>query len=236
MADLKPTLHQLNNAQSQRILWLLEELEIPYNLKLHERVDLRAPPEMKETHPLGKAPQLETGDGRVIVESVSIARYLIKTYDKAGKFAGDGGKNDWIRDDQLCELAAASIGPVLVVETILTFAVRFTPWFIRFIPAAIHRNIAGAFSHPELAAYFKYMDDQLGDEDYFMGSTPGTADFIISHPVHSCTAAGMIDLKKFPRLEKWHARCQERPAWKRALEKSNGYDMAFKDPSTKFSG
>ena len=226
--------YDIQNAQSQRILWLLEELEIPYNLKLHTRVDLRAPPEMKKTHPLGKAPQLETGNGRVIVESVSIARYLIETYDKASKFKGDGGKNDWIRDDQLCELAAASIGPVLVFETIMTFAVRFSPFFIRWLMAGIHKNLASAFSGPELAAYFKYMDEQLGDQDYFMGTSPGTADFIISHPVHSCIAGGMIELNNYPRLEKWHARCQERPAWKRALEKSNGYDMAFKDPDTKF--
>src|ERR1700744_4969928 len=98
--------YQVQNSQSQRILWLLEELEIPYNLELHRRIDQRSPPELKQTHPLGKAPQLETGNGRVIVESVVIAKYLIETYDKTGKFKGDGDKNDWLRDEQLCNLAA----------------------------------------------------------------------------------------------------------------------------------
>ncbi|KIY00688.1 uncharacterized protein Z520_03353 [Fonsecaea multimorphosa CBS 102226] len=227
MAELRPTLHHLNDSQSQRILWLLEELEIPYNLKLHERVKQRAPPEMKETHPLGKAPQLETGDGRVIVESPVIARYLIDTYDKTGKFKGDGQKNDWIRDDELCSLAGASIGPPMILEVIMTVAVKLTPFFVRPLISLVHKQLRGGYSGPELDAFFKYMDDQLGDQDYFMGTTPGRADFILSFPVDMCTAAGFIDIKKYPKVEKWHARCRERPAWKRALEKGNGYNLSF---------
>ncbi|OAP60065.1 hypothetical protein AYL99_05067 [Fonsecaea erecta] len=229
MAELRPTLHHLNDSQSQRILWLLEELEIPYNLQLHTRVKGRAPPEMKKTHPLGKAPQLETGDGRVIVESLVIAKYLIETYDKTGKFKGDGVKNDWIRDDQLSNLAAASIGPPMILEVIMTVAVRLTPFFVRPLVSVVHKQLRGGYSGPELDAFFKYLDDQLGDQDYFMGTTPGRADFILSFPVDTCTAAGFIDIKKYPKVEKWHARCRERPAWKRCIEKGNGYDLTFKD-------
>ncbi|KIW32752.1 uncharacterized protein PV07_04276 [Cladophialophora immunda] len=229
MADLRPTLHHLNDSQSQRILWLLEELEIPYDLKLHKRVKQRAPPELKETHPLGKAPQLETGDGRVIVESAVIAKYLIETYDKTGKFKGDGNKNDWIRDDELCNLAAASIGPPMIVEVIMTAAVKLTPFFVRPLISLVHKQLHQGYSGPELDAFFKYLDDQLGDQDYFMGSAPGRADFILSFPVDTCTAAGFVELKKYPRVEKWHARCRERPAWKSSLEKGNGYDLSFKN-------
>ena len=160
---------------------------------------------------------------------MTIARYLIETYDKEGKFKGSGGKNDWLRDDQLCELAAASIGPVLVFDTIMEFSVRFTPFPVRWLMNAIRRQLASAYSKPEFALYFGYLNDQLGEQDYFMGTSPGRADFIVSHPVHACSATGWIDLKDYPNLKKWHARCQERPAWKRALEKSNGYDMAFKE-------
>ena len=243
MADLKPTLHHMNvglavsfhlllltafqNSQSQRILWLLEELEIPYNLELHKRVKQRSPPELRESHSLGKAPQLETGNGRVIVESVVIAKYLIDTYDKAGKFKGGGNRNDWIRDEELCSFAAASIGPVMILELILLFASRMTPFFIRWLMSAVYGQIHSSFSGPELDLYYKYLEDQLEGQDYFMGSTPGRADFIISFPVDQCTAAGMIDIKKYPRLEKWHSRCHERAAWKRSLEKGNGYNLGF---------
>ncbi|OCT51145.1 Glutathione S-transferase 3 [Cladophialophora carrionii] len=217
------------NSQSQRILWLLEELEIPYNLELHQRVEQRSPPALKQTHPLGKAPQLETGDGRVIAESVVIAKYLIDTYDKAGKFKGDGSaKNDTLRDEQLCNLAAASLGPVMLVDLILLFASKMTPFFVRWLMALVHSQIRNQFSGPELALYYRYLDDQLEGQDYFMGNTaPARADFILSYPVDQCVAANMVDLTKYPRLEKWHARIHERPAWKRSLEKGNGYNLGL---------
>jgi len=228
MANLKPTLHHMNDSQSQRILWLLEELEIPYNLELHRRVKQRAPPELKATHPLGKAPQLELGNGRVMAESTVIAKYLIDTYDKTGKFKGDGDKNDWIRDEELCSIAAASIGPVMILELILILASRVTPFFVRWLVSVVYSNLHKEFSGPELHLYYKHLDDQLEGQDYFMGQTPGRADFIISFPLDQCTAINIIDIKKYPRLEKWHARCHERPAWKRSLEKGNGYDLGFK--------
>src|SRR3954470_13950148 len=107
-----PTNRLPQNSQSQRILWLLEELEIPYNLSLHYRQKSGprkgcAPPELAEIHPMGKAPQLVTADGRVIAESAAIAAYLIATYDTAKKFQGDGGRNDWVRDESLTSFAGA---------------------------------------------------------------------------------------------------------------------------------
>jgi glutathione S-transferase len=190
-------------------------------------VKRRAPPELKQTHPLGKAPQLETGDGRVIVESVVIAKYLIDTYDKAGKFKGDGTpKNDSLRDDQLCNLAAASLGPVVILEVVLLAASKLTPFFVRWLMALVHSQIRNQFSGPELDLYFRYLDDQLEGRDYFMGgAAPARADFIISFPVDLCTAAGMVDITKYPRVEKWHTRVHDRPAWKRSLEKGNGYNL-----------
>lgn len=106
------------NSQSQRILWLIEELGIPYNLELHERQKSgkeknRSPAELFKTHPLGKSPQLVAADGRVIAESSAVATYLIETYDTAGKFKGDGARNDHIRDEELSSLAGTSIGPMV---------------------------------------------------------------------------------------------------------------------------
>ncbi|EXJ80785.1 hypothetical protein A1O3_07069 [Capronia epimyces CBS 606.96] len=232
MAELKPTLHHMNNSQSQRILWLLEELEIPYNLSLHKRVESgpnksRAPPELKQTHPLGKAPQLETGDGRVIVESVVIARYLIETYDKSGKFQGDGAANDWIRDDELSNLASATISAPMSLELIFSLLTQSSPFFIRPLVSIIHKQLHKAFTGPELDMDLRYLSDQLGDQDYFMGSSPGRADFIMSWPLDLCTQNGFINLQEYPKLEAWFRRCHERPAWKRSIEKGNGYSLVF---------
>ncbi|EHY59024.1 hypothetical protein HRR83_001706 [Exophiala dermatitidis] len=232
-SELVPTLHHLNNSQSQRILWLLEELEIPYNLVLHKREESgpnksRAPRELKATHPLGRAPQLETGDSRTIVESLVIARYLIETYDKDGRFKGDGAGADWIRDDELCNLASATISVPMNVEVVFSLLVQASPFFIRPLVSVIHKQLHKAFTGPELDLYLQYLNDQLGEADYFMGSSPGRADFIISWPVDVCVQNGFIDFARYPKLEAWYKRCHERPAWKRSIEKGNGYSLKFK--------
>jgi glutathione S-transferase len=156
-----------------------------------------------------------------------IAKYLIDTYDKDNKFKGDGDKNDLLRDEQLCSLAAASIGPVMILELILLVATKMAPFLVRWLVGVVYSALHKQFSGPELHLYFQYLDDQLDGQDYFMGSNPGRADFIISFPVDNCVAINILDLDKYPRLQKWHGRCQARPAWKRGLEKGNGYDLSI---------
>ncbi|KIV84403.1 hypothetical protein PV11_00186 [Exophiala sideris] len=229
MSDLKPTLHHLNDSQSQRILWLLEELEIPYNLALHKRQETgpkakRAPEELKQTHFLGKAPQLETGDGRVIVESLVVAKYLIQTYDKEGKFKCNG---DWIRDEELSNLAATTIGSLTILELVFSLLEQASPWFIRPLLSTVHAKMHSAFTGPELDLNFTYLEKQLGDQDYFGGAFPSQADFIISWPMDQSMARNLIDVEKHASLAKWYERIHERPAWKRSSEKGNGYSLGL---------
>ena len=211
----------------------MEELEIPYNLELHKRAEFgphkgRAPDELKQTHPLGKAPQLETGDGRVLAESLVIAKYLIDTYDTAGKFKGDGERNDFLRDDQLCNLAAASMGPVMNLELIMTIIENAMPFFIRPLFSVVHKQLHKGYIGPELALYFQYLNDQLGDQDYFLGTNPGRADFVMKWPMDLCIRNKFVDVRAYPKLDKWYTRVNERPAWKRSLEKGNGYTFSTK--------
>lgn len=253
MADPKPTFHHLNvgslvvihrfvlvltlpvdqNSQSQRILWLLEELEIPYNLILHKRAESgprkgRAPEELSQTHPLGKAPQLVTKDGTVIVESLVIAKYLIDTYDTDGKFKGDGQHNDALRDDQLSNFAAASLGPLMNLELIMTVLTHALPFFIRPLFSLAQKGLQKGYTTPEFRLYFQYLNDQLGDQDYFLGANPGRADFIMKWPMDLCIENGFVDAKAYPNVDKWLTRVNERPAWKRSLEKGNGYTFQTK--------
>ncbi|RMZ88704.1 hypothetical protein DV736_g4071, partial [Chaetothyriales sp. CBS 134916] len=227
--EAKPTLHHLSNSQSQRILWLLEELKIPYNLDAHLRQASgpargRAPVELQKMHPLGKAPQLTTAEGRVISESSAIAQYLIWRYDTAGKFKSEeGGKNDWIRDEELCSLAGTTFQPTLVLDFIFLHTVKRSPFFVRPIFAAAHHQLQKLFVGPEVAKLCGYLNDQLGDQDYFLGSSPGRADFIVSWPIDFGTREGMVNLENYPKLQAWNDRRKSRPAWIRALEKGNGY-------------
>jgi len=216
-------MHQ--NSQSQRIIWLLEELAIPYQLRLYTRQTTgadqgRAPPELTNIHPLGKSPILVTSDGRTITESSTIALYLIKTYDTAGKFQS----GDWVREDSLCSFAGASMGPIGMLKLMLDIAVEQTPYLARPLVRLITGGVDKAFSGPEMRKSCEYLESELKD-DYFTGNEPGRADFALSWPFDMMEQRKWIDVSEFPKLMAWRKRCQERPAWKRGLEKGNGYDL-----------
>lgn len=230
MTDKKPTLHHMDHSQSQRILWLIEELEIPYNLELHFRQSSgalkgRAPAELKETHPLGKAPQLETADGRVIAESSAIAAYLIATYDTSKKFQGDDAKNDWIRNESLTSFAGTSLGSISILKLFLDILTAQMPFFIRPLVAMFTGGVHRMFVGPEFQKMMTYLESELGEQEYFMGKEPGEADFILSWPIDMIAQRKWIDLGEFPKLVAWRERCQEREAWKRCLTKGNGYNL-----------
>lgn len=201
-------------------------------MELHERQKTgpqrgRAPLSLKETHFLGKAPQLITADGRIIVESTAIAKYLIDTYDKEGKFQGDE-KNDIYRDEQLCSHAGTSIMPWMIVYLLFDGMIQLSPFFIRPLFSLLRYGLHTQVLEKEMKLNWQYVNDQLGDQDYLMGTSPGRADFIMSWPADFCIAQNHIDLKDYPKLEAWYRRCEARDAWKRSLEKGNGYDLSFK--------
>jgi glutathione S-transferase len=246
MADNKPTFHHLNvrplialfhrnhqltanqNSQSQRIFWLLEELGIEYTLVLHYRnppnhpkAPLRSPPSLLATGPYGKAPLLITGakDGNQYVpESSAIATYLIRTFDTADKFGLRNG--DWIRDEVLTSMSLTNVNQATGFMLMLDFG-------------AI-RNGNGPFGKrfdgPELRAQLSALERELAEGPkggFFMGEHPGRADILLEYPMTSIKHRMWVDLpKEFPKLDEWLQRCHDRPAFKRSLEKGNGYDMS----------
>ncbi|KAI2473157.1 hypothetical protein F4781DRAFT_442750 [Annulohypoxylon bovei var. microspora] len=242
MADGKPTLHHLEkpdqNSQSHLTLWLLEELGIEYNLVKHARVKNRAPPALFAVHPIGKSPTLVTPSGRVLTERSAIALWLIGTYDEGKKFrtpapgAGSASEDDAVREDQLLSLGGATLCPLLTVKLVLTLVVKQAPFPVRPLPALIRYALDHVFLDAELGKMFGYLDAQLapkGEErKWFLGTEePTRADFSLMWYVDWAVQWKWIDLEKFPRLKAFHARCTARPAWQRALEKGNGYDVAF---------
>jgi hypothetical protein len=131
-------------------LWLLEELGIEYDLKLHKRVENRAPPDLSHTHPLGKSPQLVLADGRVLIESNCIAKYLISTYDTSNKFKGDGEKNDALRDDMLSDFVDSSMATNTIVGVLFLALAAKSPFFLR--------HLCGAMWKAMRAGYCKSLD------------------------------------------------------------------------------
>ncbi|CAG8953877.1 hypothetical protein HYFRA_00010838 [Hymenoscyphus fraxineus] len=217
-----PTLHHLNHSQSQRILWLLEELDVEYNHVAYTRVQGRAPPELAKIHPLGKSPTFVNKDGRVIIESSVIISYIIDTYDTSHKFA----VADQIRSDEISAFASATLAPITSTEILFELIHKNTPWPFSYLTGALRSKIQNLFSMGEMRKGLRYLQSELGDEEWFNGGHPGKSDFLVTFPVDLIAERRWIDLgKEFPRLAAWRGRVRERPAWKRGLEKGNGYEL-----------
>ncbi|KAH8593790.1 hypothetical protein B0O99DRAFT_514891 [Bisporella sp. PMI_857] len=224
MAENKPTFHHLNNSQSQRIFWLLEELDIEYNLVLHERLPasdpkrpFRSPPSLVETGPYGQAPLLISGsaDGnRYINESSAIATYLIRTFDTEDKFGLRNG--DWIRDEILTSLVGVLHRNTYII-LMIDFGALKAPGGEGIGPDG--GDIRTVLGHVER----EFKNGPPGG--YFAGEHPGRADILFEWPLTSIKQRKTVDLEKeFPILDAWLTRVHERPAFKRSLEKGNGYD------------
>ncbi|KAF8848534.1 glutathione S-transferase [Acephala macrosclerotiorum] len=221
-APQKPTLHHLSDSQSQRILWLLEELAIPYTLINYKRDEQkRSPPELKTIHPLGRSPIFVTAHGRIITESMTIATYLLETYDIPKKFA----HSDWIRDMTLTSFSGTSLLDLADTELLFDLAAKHTPWPLSYITRYIKKKYDSFFSTAEFEKNMEFLAKELGDQEWFNGKEPGRADFMLSWPMDFVGQRGYVDLKDFPTLHAWRMRITERPAWKSALEKGNGYDL-----------
>ncbi|KAI1100201.1 hypothetical protein F4804DRAFT_319634 [Jackrogersella minutella] len=234
MENGKPTLHHPQNSQSHLTLWLLEELGIEYNLVLYARVQNRAPPSLHAIHPLGKSPTLITPAGRVLTERSAIALWLISTYDSGARFrvpppSPDSGDDDAVREEQLMSLGGTTLSPLLMTKLVLALAVTQAPALVRGVPALVRRAVDRAFLDAETAAVFAHLDAQLGGgRAWFLGTEePTRADFSLMWYVDWAVQWKWLDLEKYPRLKAFHGRCTARPAWGRALEKGNGYNLVF---------
>ena len=201
-----------------------------YDLVNHSRVKRRSPPELKDTHPLGKSPQLVLPSGRVLIESATIARYLIEHYDHTNSFKGDTSDPamDAYRDDMFRLFAGASIPIPMMVDFIFNLVVDQSPFFLRPLFRGAHTMLRKMFSGPEIDAMYKYLNDELEGRDWIMGGpNPACADFCLSWPTDFCVQTGKLDLTRaeFHRVKAWYDRYQSREGYKSALARGNGYNL-----------
>ena len=209
-------------------MWALEELSVDYDIRKFPRPDGLAPPELKDTHPQGKSPQLILADGRVITQSTAILLYLFRTYDTAHRFHHPG-VDDPVREDQLIGIGHTDLES-RVVSTRLTFdaLVIKSPFFVRPIMKAVRDTISRTVLDPEIVAILGVLESELDGREWFMGGDgPTRPDFSLRFAVDLVVKLRYNNLKDYPRLTAWFDRCEAREAWKRSLEKGNGYDLDF---------
>ena len=200
--------HHLNNSRSQRILWLLEEMGAPYEVKYYDRdpVTNLAPPELIAVHPLGKSPVIED-NGRVITESGAITEYLCERHG-GGHLVPERGSDDHISHLEWLHFAEGS---------------AMTPILLRIYTARLGE--AAAPIEPRIAqqldAHFAYMESRVGTNGHFIGSDLSAADIMLSFPAEIAIMQGMAP--RYPKLAAFVNACHDRPAWRRAREKGGAY-------------
>jgi glutathione S-transferase len=218
------TVHHLNNSRSQRILWLLEELGVPYEIKRYQR-DAKtslAPPELLQVHPLGKSPVI-TDEGLTVAESGAIVEYLVERYGK-GALVPPPGSPEKLRYTYWLHFAEGTAMPPMVMKLVFNRIERGPmPFFAKPIAKAISQKVKTQFIDPNLQRIVSYMEAALAKSEWFAGDTITGADIQMSFPVEAAVARAkglpMPNLTRF--LERVHAR----PAYKRALERGGEFAL-----------
>jgi glutathione S-transferase len=205
------TVHHLNNSRSQRVLWLLEELGVPYEIVKYERdpKTMLAPPALKRLHPLGKSPMIED-DGRILVETGAIVEYLVAKGD--GRFAAPAHRDAALRYRQFLHYAEGSLMPPLFVLLVL----GRVPLFGR---TAIKRF------QPMVDVHLDYVESELSKRPWFAGDAISGADVMMSFPLEAARSRAGLDASR-PATTAWLAKIHARPAYQTALKKGGPYAYA----------
>jgi glutathione S-transferase len=196
------TVYHLNESRSVRVLWLLEELDVPYEIVRFERdVTRRAPPALAQVHPLGKSPVIRDGE-LVLAESGAIVEYLVERHG-GGRLAPRPDTAAWGLYLQWLHFAEGSAMLPLLVELFTTMGL---------IPGGMG-GMLGGFVKAEVAKQLDYLERELGDKDYLLGAFTA-ADVMMGFPADLAERQG--HLADRPRLLAWLARLRARPAYQRA--------------------
>ena len=216
-------LHHLNNSRSQRVLWLLEELGLSYEIKFYERDarTLLAPPELLAVHPLGKSPVITDGEA-TLAESGAIVEYLTERYG-AGRFIPAAGSPERLRYRYWLHYAEGSLMPPLLLKLVFDrIAKAKMPFFARPVAKAIADRARAGFVMPQIARHLDYLEAELGRSPWFAGDAFTAADVQMSFPLEAAAARGGLDAGR-PRLMEFLDRIHARPAYRKALARGGDY-------------
>lgn len=219
------TVHHLNNSRSQRVLWLLEELELPYEIKRYQRnaKTMLAPPELRKIHPLGKSPVI-TDDGLVIAESGAIIEYIVGKYGQ-GRLQPAADSAERLRYSYWLHYAEGSaMLPLLLTLIFNQIGKAPMPFFVKPIAKGIVDKVKKTFINPQLKLHLDFIEGELGKSEWFIGNEFSAADIQMSFPVEAAAARGGI-AATHPRMMAFLKKIQARPAYLRALEKGGPYSL-----------
>ena len=218
------TLHHLNNSRSQRILWLLEELGLTYEIVKYERdpKTMLAPASLRKVHALGKSPVITDGDA-TLAESGAIIEYLVDTYGK-DRIAPPPGTPAHRLYRYFLHYAEGSLMPLLLMKLVFSKVKTDAPFLIRPIAKAIAATVSSRFLDPNITNHLAFLADHLTQHAWFAGDAFSAADIQMSYPIEGAVARAGTAIS--PRITAWLDQIQGRPAYRKAIERGGEYSAA----------
>jgi glutathione S-transferase len=217
--------HHLNNSRSQRILWLLEELGLEYEIKRYQRdpKTMLAPASLREVHPLGKSPVITDGN-HTIAESGAIIEYLVERYDN-GRLAPSPNAPERLRYRYWLHYAEGSAMPPLLLKLVFDQIEKGPmPFFVKPIARAIAQKVKRSYIEPQLTQHLNYLEAELTNSTWFAGDAFSAADIQMSFPLEAATARAGLNESR-PKLMAFLEQIHQRPAYQRAVERGGEYEL-----------
>jgi glutathione S-transferase len=219
------TVHHLNNSRSQRILWLLEELGLDYEIKRYQRDPdtMLAPAALREVHPLGKSPVITDG-ALTVAESGAIVEYLIGRYGN-GRLAPPPDTSQRLRYTYWLHYAEGSAMPPFLLKLVFDRIEQGPmPFFVKPIARAIAQKVKGSFVEPQIVRHLDYLETELTKSAWFAGDEFTAADIQMSFSLEVAVARGGLNASR-PKLTAFLDRIHARPGYQRALERGGEFAL-----------
>ena len=217
--------HHLNNSRSQRLLWLLEELGLEYEIRRYQRdpQTMLAPASLREVHPLGKSPVMTDGDA-TLAESGAIMEYLIERYG-GGRLIPPAGTSERLRYTYWMHFAEGSAMPPLVMKLIFDRMEKGPmPFFVRPVARGIAGRVKKGFIQPNINRQLDFMEAELSKSAWFAGGEFTAADIQMSFPLEAAAARGGLDASR-PKLMEFLGRIHAREPYRAALERGGEFKL-----------
>lgn len=215
-------IHHLNDSRSQRILWLLEELELNYEIIKYQRdkVTMLAPKELENIHPLGKSPVLEDGD-LVVAESGAIVEYLLKKYGK-GSLTYPEDLEQSVDHSYWLHFAEGTLMPPFLLKLVFDKINSSVPFFMKPLTKAISSQVMKSFVGPNIKRNLSFINNRLEDRVFLLGDDVTGADIMMSFPLEAGLSR-IEDQDSYIHIRKYIDTIHARSAYKRALDRGGEY-------------
>lgn len=217
------TVHHLNQSRSQRVIWALEELSLPYEIVHYQREkNMLAPASLRKVHPLGKSPVVED-NGLILAESGAILEYLQETYDRESRLKPQDAVNR-VQYRFWLHYAEGSLMPLLLMKLVFASLGRSPiPFGLRALGKVLGQGVQKAWLNPQLETHARYIESHLTDNLWFAGDHLSMADIQMSFPVFALLSRGGID--HLPHIHAWKKRVEMLPGWQRAVAQGGPFDI-----------